>query len=299
MKIKNIVLIIQQKYVNYKQTSVENFWGLGDILRGIADLHELCLSYNLNCYVDLSNHPISQYLTPHSSTIPPNIPTNIHQTAPFILDIQEFLNKNSDCETVYFFSNKCIHHPDLPYPDETKSFVRNIFQPTPELQYTILKKIEELPRPFSVLHFRAGDEDIVRQNSAHIHSIYPIISELYQKFSKKCLNPIVLSDSMIVRKKLADDFPTMITIHGLSDGHGHGDDMPQIAHLGYHTNPQAIKTSLVEFFIATNAQQIFGYTSYSGYFNVSGFVRMIGALYDVPICPMIPCPPSLPPSSNS
>ena len=108
--------------------------------------------------------------------------------------------------------------------------------------------------------------------------MYPTISNLYKKYSYNNLNPIVLSDSKNLRVKLLEDFSGVNTINY--------DDNTTLAHLGFHSNPEAIKNSMVEFFLATHATKIYGYTSYTGTFNVSGFVRMIGMIYDIGVRPM-------------
>lgn len=276
MKLRNIILVVQQKYWNLVQTDTDNFWGLGDILRGLADLHEFCLSNNLNCYADLTNHPIASFLDIDSSTKPPeNLQYNC-DSAPFILDIQQFITDNPNTETLCFFSNQIIRSPEMPYNFKTKQFIRNIFRPSSLIQIEISEWLKKLPSPFNILHFRVGDTDIVRNNSNEIiNSIYSKVSKLYSVYSKKTMNPIVLSDSLYLRKKMAEDLQAFTINIG------------EIAHLGYHNNSDLIKNSLIEFFIATYAQKILGYTTYEGYFKVSGFVRMIGAIFDIQVKHMI------------
>lgn len=288
MTIKNIVLVVQQKYYNLEQSSTDNFWGLGDILRGIADLHNFSLQNGLRCYADLSKHPISPFLDINPSTRPPPHLCDYNPfTVPFITDLETFLkeqnNSQTKPETIYFFSNQIIRNPEQPYYQETKRFIRNIFRPSAELRSLLREQLQVLPSPFTVIHFRVGDEDIVRQNSGNIN--YQKITKLYEAYSNQSINPIVLSDSKVVRKRLVEDYRVKTL------------DAGEIGHLGYHTNPNAIKNSLVEFFFATRAAKIFGYTAYQGYFKVSGFVRMIGAIYDVDVCAMAEATPSPTPSS--
>lgn len=272
---KNVIFIIKQTYYNKKKTDKEFFWGLGDILRGIADIHDLCLSNGLNFYVDITQHPISNYLDPDFSTQPPDfLKKNLdYDLVPFVLNVEDFFNENSQSETLIFFSNQILNLPFFRYKKETQEFLKKIFRPSTILQEEINKHIQNLPSPFSVIHFRTGDDEIVRNDKEFCENNYSIVSSLYEKYNSTLKNPVVFTDSQIIRRKLIEEFYVKTIDH-------------DIAHLGYHTNLESIKNSLIDFFIISHAKKILGYTTYRGLYAISGFVRMVGQIYDISVKPI-------------
>jgi len=59
---KKIILFWQQEFANLPQTNKDNFWGLGDLIRGTIATYQLSKKYNFELIIDIHNHPISNFL---------------------------------------------------------------------------------------------------------------------------------------------------------------------------------------------------------------------------------------------
>lgn len=269
---RTVILVVKQKYYN---TPSDGFWGLGDILRGIANVYELCLEKRWNFYIDITQHPIGNFLKPLKNITPPSHIGSInYDNVPFVYELNEYLDNNKHNNVLIFFSNTCMrYNNDKKYSQSVKIFLNSIFVPTPTFQEHIDKTLLNLPQPnFNVIHFRVGDKDIVENLTNHLDSLYSTFESLYYLYSDS--NSIVLSDSLELRKRLQQDCSANTLLN-------------PIGHIGYHSDLVQIKNSLLEFFILAYAQKIYGYTVYKGTFNVSGFIRIVGEIYDVPVTPML------------
>ena len=60
---KNVVYFaLTQDVTNRTQTNMENRWGLGDILRGVNNVHSVCMGLGYDVRLLSMNHPLNNVL---------------------------------------------------------------------------------------------------------------------------------------------------------------------------------------------------------------------------------------------
>ena len=64
---KTVIHVWTQTPANVKSDDTHNFWGIGDLLRGVYGLYNLSVEMGFRLIVDLSLHPVAQCLevVPH------------------------------------------------------------------------------------------------------------------------------------------------------------------------------------------------------------------------------------------
>ena len=229
---KHMVFTWTQNVVNLKQTNKDNFWGIGDIIRGMIRSYQLSKKYNISFNVDIQNHPISKYLEPVSH---PYMNDLLYKkdNIPFIMsdDIESYINSNNGI--IFFLTNA---HFNEPITDECRLFIKSIFVPTSEFKSYMDTFL--LPSNYVVYHYRFGDKEMIEGEETDYSSSVIHLT--------KNMNPIIprilLSDSNKF-KKIINEAGISIIIYNTS-----------ISHIGYHND---IKDTLFEFFILSKASHIY------------------------------------------
>ena len=178
-----IVNIYQEKYVN------GNCCGIGDFIRGSYFLLQYCDKLNLECEINILNHPISKFL---NNSINPTILNNIK-----IIICSNFMkiDKNNNVYISYSNNpekyikdfkdnildikpiNNKIHILTNYFPiniisENHKNIIRNIFDPTDEMKNYIEKYINELKltkKNYITIHIRCGDDILVHKKNISIN----------------------------------------------------------------------------------------------------------------------------------
>ena len=263
---KTVILVWKHRYYNYTTTRHDYFWGIGDMLRGAYGLFNLSKKMNFNLIVDYSLHPISRWLeaTPHEysqtikdqqNTIPLVYPTNN------VIKYIETQLETADMTMLY--TNLGLEEYDHPPSTEAKTFMKSLLIPTAEFQHYIDTVNVSIPfSDYSILHYRLGDEELVRSN---MRNTLRYKDHLLKHIEK---NDILLSDSTTFKQMIKRDKIDIFMF-----------DAP-ICHLGVHTDPNAVKHTLFELLLLSKATKI---KSYSIHGWVSGFTHMISILYDIPL----------------
>jgi hypothetical protein len=129
-------------------------------------------------------------------------------------------------------------------------------------EYISIKMADVSLNEYNIMHFRLGDEELVRKN------VTQPTNEIVDKLMKnKENNDILLSDSEYFKKYVEENVDI---------------DMfnTRTVHFGYQKRPSEIMDTLFEFFLLMNARKI---KTYSVYNWISGFVYWIHKIYDVPL----------------
>ena len=256
---KTIIQVWTHKCINMPQNTRENFWGLGDILRGTLKVYQLCKKYNYRYIVDIQLHNLSNYLiyTPHEYS---NIIENNKENIEFVYDdkLEDYITANNS-ELLYFFTNAhCEENLDV----DTKNFMKNILTPNIILNEYISKNSVNIPNNYSILHYRLGDEELVRKNSItnkkYINHLNNFIED----------NDILFSDSRNFKIMAKSQNNKNLIIL---------DTEPK--HIGYESS-ESLTDTLFEFFIITKSKKI---KTFSEYGWISGFVFWIHKIYDIPL----------------
>ena len=231
--------------------------GLGDLVRGAVGLYKLCAQKGYEFIVDISLHPVSEYLQqkPHrfSQLVQENKDTIMgvfHERLPQFLEQALAQKDQALCHAI---SWQTIY--DEPAEPELKEFIKSILTP-------LVPHITPLPFPnYRIVHFRVGDDELVLDKAPDSYDAF------LQLFEPSTEPTLVLSDSRALKQLLKSMHDVHILTHN-------------IAHVGKHTDTDAIQNTMAEFFLTMRATHIQSYTVYSW---TSGFVKIANYIYDIPL----------------
>ena len=259
---KTIIMVWTQQVKNLVTDDTNNFFGLGDILRGTMSMFQLSKKYDFQLIVDIQLHPVSKYLHIKGNEYSNYVLQNANNI-PFIYpeDIEQFI-KNNDEDVCCLLTNS---HLIDEVTQECKDFIKNILTPNDEFAKYIndLKIAKNTPANYNILHFRLGDTLLVRKSSNVDFQNYINIMNQHKES-----NDILMSDSTRFKEQV------MIGNYGVFLFHIH------VAHLGYAQHTNDIKDTLFEFFVITQSSKI---KTFSNYGHISGFVYLAHLVYDIPL----------------
>jgi hypothetical protein len=253
-KDKTVIMVWKQSFFNLP---TNNFWGLGDLIRGTIGMFKLSKKYNFNIIVDLSLHPLSQFLKnyehPYSNIVRENkdnipfIMPNIAES--YITNKLYSENKNYIC----LCSNMPLSSYDSDCSSELSDFIKNIFCPNDLFSEYFLNFSRQ---DYTIIHYRLGDSsELVDFQKAYEHLI-----RHYKK------SDIFITDSQKFKSIVSKDNINMLKT--------------KVCHIGYNECYEELRDTLVEFFTIMNSKKI---TSFSTYSWISGFVYGIHYIFNIPL----------------
>jgi hypothetical protein len=260
---KTIIQVWTHKCVNHIQNNVDGFWGLGDMIRGTIKLYQLCKKYNYNYIVDIRLHSISNFLNqmenPHSQLILDN-KNNIEFVYPG--GVENYINIRENYEIIYFFTND---HCDENIDEDTKIFMRNLLSQNIHFNSYFNSKINQIfYENYNIMHFRFGDNELVRGNNTNLNKYLNIF------LNNKENNDILICDSITFKNEVKNITNTFTF-----------DTNP--IHIGYSKDLELLQDTLVDFFIMINSKKI---KTCSVYGWISGFTFWISKIYNIPLINM-------------
>ena len=262
---RTVVLVIKQKYCNCIQTSTDNFWGIGDILRSILGMYKKSQEYKFELLVDISHHPISQFIQ-HSSHRYTKIVDTIVDTITYFVKSEIDHHINSCTDNVLYMGAHCEldTYNASEYDAVAKLFIKKHFQPTSEFMNVFTNRIGDIQLSRSnIIHYRLGDTELVKNIS------HPNMNKYYTHLLKHSTpSSILLTDSSTFKSYIKEQ-GCEITMFDYD-----------IGHLGYDTSYDKIQNSLFEFFILTKVNHI---SSFSVYEWISGFAYSVHKIYGIPL----------------
>jgi hypothetical protein len=287
--IHKIVNVYQETYNNNKKAT-----GLGDFIRGSIYLIQFCNKYNINYDIDISNHPISNYLniTPSNKKYLINSFDN-NNCIRIISENNIILPKTGDDIDAYFIDylyeqiiiNNTILIYTIAYPeftsnDKEKEFIRSYFKPNNNIENLFdftLSKLKLTKNNYTVIHIRSGDNLLVNnQNNIDKQIIFNIIKECNLFFDiNKNTNYLLLADSNYIKYIIIKQFPFIKSVFN------------EITHLGegVKLTNETVKNTMLDFYLIANSFNVFAMSVYQ---HGSGFSKWTSEIYNIPyICKYI------------
>jgi len=291
--IKFIHNVYQPTYIDNKKPT-----GFGDFIRGCYFLLEFCKNYGFQPNINI-HHPIAMFF----QRFAPNYNSELKKEVALFNgnnlqnveyyknnSINQFIyNKSTIHEFIFYLNNLKKHNNSLfiytilfpykPILHECKIYMRQILEPTEEMkQYiqTTLNQCNLIKNNYLVIHVRCGDEYLIQNkqniNANYLKKITDEISLLFQLSSilKKTHVPfLLLSDSILVKNHVIQNFPTMKTL------------FHNIIHIGEGNVKERdeIKNTLLEFYLMSFSTTIYSFTCYQ---HGSGFSYWCAQTYDIP-----------------
>jgi hypothetical protein len=265
--------VIQTFILKACNRTSDNFWGLGDMIRGTIQLYQLSKKYNFELIVDTQLHPISNFLINKEHPFKDLIQNNKNKIS-FIEESEKYIllhrKKNNPMTTLSFFTNDKFNSP---ITEDCKEFIKSLFIPNSEFMKYILNHVEKIPYvSYSILHFRLGDSELVINNKNNTNNIKEFNNRL-QSIIKTVQNQQNIDNKLIL---FSDSLKLKNIVKTNSDVFMF-DFKP--SHIGC-SNSNDIRDTLVEFFIIINSKSI---KTYSIYPWTSGFVKIINDIFNVPL----------------
>ena len=254
---KTLIQVWTHHCYNMPQTETDNYWGLGDVLRGTIQMYMLSKKLGFKLYVDISLHPVSKFLLPTENPFADLIQENKDRIRmiPADEDLVSIINNLEDGS--FFFTNAyCTEDFD----DDCKNFMKQILTPIPSLEQSLKAAIPF--DPYQIMHFRLGDEELV---GGIENGVSENIRNLITSNKDGC--DVLISDSFTLKSdpEVAKEVFVLKTV-------------PQ--HLGKCADADSVKDTLVDFFLISRSK---GIKTYSSYEWVSGFVFWAHKIYDIPL----------------
>jgi len=259
---KTVIQVWGHDFVNNKDN---DFWGIGDCIRGTMHLFQLSKKLNFNLEVNMQLHPISHFLKQQKSIYnsfiiknKSNIPVQNGNPEEYIIN-----NKNN---VIYLFSN---HYFRGEITNECKKFIKNVMTPNKTLKKYLAKQYALIPyKGYNILHYRMGDDELVLNKE--LNNIKNIALNIEKQ---KEDNDIFISDSISLKKYIKKN--TNIFMF---------DTIPM--HLGHTEKIFTTKDTLLDFFLIAKAKKIKTYSVYQTKNGTSGFVYWAHKIWDIPLTVM-------------
>lgn len=251
---------------NMPQTETANFWGIGDLARGSQVLCAVCEELGVPFFVDMRGHPLGGLF--RGSDDLPDLAidyTNIdfhafRDRAAAIAHLRQSLETQ---DVVVIASNGWGVWDDTISPT-CRAFMHRVLEPT-----ALLTEQGAQPLPpagsYDVLHFRLGDRELTgRAGRLPTKALLNALTVLREHLRPE---DIVLTDSARLKALAGRLYGARVTRFNP-------------VHTGLLSRPEAGFGTAVEFLMTMRARRI---RSYSVYGSRSGFVKVAGHLYGVPV----------------
>jgi len=278
-----IVQVYQYDYVNKKSP------GLGDFLRGSFYLMQLSRILNVSFKMDISNHPISEFIINDGKRLGINYkniqfvvgmnrpeisylinpPNNTYFDVNFANKIIRELNK-SNAQIVGLFTNAFpIYYNFLDYG---RNFIKSQLMPNKKMTDYVNNAFTNLnlkPNTYAVIHIRTGDEYLSTDRKKSPPCTNQIIN-IINKIKNPAKKYLILSDNnalKLILKRIPNFYVYMHNIEHLG------------GEINYNKSSDGIKNTLLEFYLMTYSNSIL---SLSIYDHISGFSRYCSEVYNIP-----------------
>lgn len=266
IKNKSVIHVWTHDVSNSKSDEYNNYWGLGDIIRGTIKLFQLSKKMGFKLIVDFQHHPISNFLKKQNHIYESFILEN-KNNIPFIFgddnEVENYILKNNDKDVLFFLTNNKYNEP---INESCKIFIKNLLTMNDSFYSFYEEKRKELLfDEYNILHFRLGDDELVRKIYNNNYEKQLNIINLLNKENKY----VLVSDSLQFKNYINDFLKDKKNIFMFNI---------DIGHFGYHTDLEVLRNTLFEFFLIIHSKKI---NSFSVYPWMSGFVKIANTIYDV------------------
>lgn len=253
----------------YIGDNTNGFWGLGDIIRGMISTAIICKNLNIEYFIDIFNHPISNYLEMDEYKYKDYVKKNINNVYwPGDGNTLNYINSLNDDKPILLMTNDIIDSNVTPHKNIPCDILENILalfkmNKLFESYYLQVKNSLGIINNYSILHFRLGDSYMVRGQT-------PIVKfeQLYNTYlQNKEDNQLIISDCNIFKTFIKEKNKDVIMF-----------DTATIIHMGRTDGD--IKDTLLEFILILNSNNI---KTFSVYNWTSGFVLYPSILKNIPL----------------
>jgi hypothetical protein len=251
--------------------SDQRFCGLGDLLRGVCFLHQICQRFGYEYHVDFRGHQLAAFLEtrshPFESVIDQRNGNIEFKVFTENLSAVRHIEQSFTSQAVVAFmtngSKRTFRDPTYLKPS-SKAFTRECFRIKPAIREEIRKRLPSVA--YEILHVRLGDGLLVDDRTRLLEDDFGILYAKLEIFIRS--NTLFMTDSPAFKRYVTARNPGILFIHG----------MP--VHIGLASSEETLLDTLTEFVALQKASKIYTYSIYNW---DSGFAKSASILYDVPI----------------
>jgi hypothetical protein len=244
---KKIIQVWTQDVINLNKTKYNNYWGLGDLIRGTIKLYQLSKTYNYEFDISISKHPISKNLVYKSKF--DNVLNNTDIKFIEINSVESYIEAQSD-NLIYLLTNDLCDESNI--DDDIINILKKLFIPNIDIQDEINTYLTRYNIK-KIIHMRLGDRYIENNN---------LNVDIYINYLKNNQFDLLLTDSNILKQEAKKNNLPVIDF--------------EIGHIGYNNDENILRNTLIEFLLLTKAEEIHTYSNYSW---ISGFVYWVTKIY--------------------
>lgn len=242
--------------------SVTTHYGIGDVLRGAMHTYELCKKHKYLFYLNAQLHPITNFLN-HDYKETKDIVSKNKDNIHFIKreeNLEQYILSSSEKE-VCLMTNS--HYKSV--TEECKKYFVDFLSCLNDSFKEIYKKtLEELGLlvDYSIIHFRIGDNNLIRNNSTNLEEF----DKIYERYHDR--NELFMTDNIEFKNRINEKYRPKCMI------------FDKMAHFGYNGHNEILEKTFIEFLLIFNASKI---KTYSVYPWISGFVFMPSVIKNIEI----------------
>lgn len=256
-----IIFTLTQNPCNVKVTEYDNIWGLGDIIRGLIGVYQLCKKNNFQLYYNIDLHPVAKFLDNDSSHFEY---INEHQNEIY------FYNNENDIINNLHADKPLLLLSNLKFKDELTedciSYVKRFLNTNRFFNQRVSNdNIYFNEHSYSVLHYRiAGIRGDQKQffHKKNFHNYLQHINKYYQN------NMIVLCDNQEFKDTLDPRIKTSKSL---------------IGHFGIETNDEIMFGILLDMHLMKHANIIY----YHPTNGPSGLIKIINYLWKIKLIKLV------------
>lgn len=246
--------------------------GLGDLIRGMLVCSKISDENGMKHVVLTKNHPIGEHLeyTYEEDSVPTNL--ELADNPVTIASFKEGYNLIRDLAlagthkiyTNFDYKLAFLKTIDHLISDVYKDRIKKILIPNSQSQIRLDQVRSTLPPKYEILHFRFGDSTHAYVSKAKIEKCKEFIIRKHRIHNYE-LPLIVCCDSNAIKKSLPPEIQ-VIPIEPV--------------HVGNCKDSDKVLNTLIEYWLIANSERIISYTTYSW---ISGFVRWVSWLNNIPL----------------
>ena len=268
--IKKVIHVYQLHFKNQ-----HTIFGLGDFLRGSFCLLQICNKHRVQFDIDVSNHPISNYMEGQIKN--PYVNYNKIETSNTVNDIVNPINtcktitqtlKNVTTENYYTCTNA---FPPFEIKQSEIEFIKSRIEPNIAMKTVIEQEMLSLnlvSKQFSVIHIRTGDEFLLKDSilcKDWIEMIFALLTPILKNTANKYL---ILSDNNQLKMLLKKYDNCVVQIK-------------PITHLGEDplVKNENVKNTMMDFYLMSHSKEIYAISRYG---HGTGFSKWCSVLNNIP-----------------
>ena len=251
--------------------SDQSFCGLGDLLRGVCFLHQICKRFGYEFHVDFRGHQLSRFLEPrhhpYESIVDARAGMIEFKVFTENLSAARYIEDAYSTDPVVTFmtngSKRTFRDPGY-LSEASKIFARDCFRIRQDQMAWILSR---LPKGnYKILHVRLGDSLLVDDSQRTPSEAFDLLYEHLKPYITPAT--LFITDAAAFKQYITLRDPDLSFIQG----------MP--VHIGLEATDEALMDTMTEFVALQRATIIHTYSIYNW---DSGFARSASILYDVPM----------------